>query len=141
MAVRTYGSIVLQENEWIIEKADPHVCIKLKSIFPKIPKSGVVPFKISNTSENCLDLSWFMERYPLQISRTDNVYFLTSDAGSDPLIIDLLGLKASQSAGIVDPMQAMSDQYTDESRIKQLAKQYLPVVTLSQSELFNTIET
>jgi SNF2 family DNA or RNA helicase len=71
MAVRTYGSIVLQDNEWIIEKADPHVCIKLKSIFPKIPKSGIVPFKISSTPENCLDLSWFMDRYPLQISEFD----------------------------------------------------------------------
>jgi SNF2 family DNA or RNA helicase len=64
------------------------------------------------------------------------VYFLTSDAGSDPLIIDLLGLKASQSAAIIDPMQVMTDQHSDESRIKLLAQQYLSKEELFKSELF-----
>jgi hypothetical protein len=51
--------------------------------------------------------------------------FLVSDFGSDPVIIDLLGLKSSQSHGILDPLQAVPDQYTDESRIKKLAEAWL----------------
>lgn len=51
--------------------------------------------------------------------------YLVSNSGSDPLMIDLLGLKASQSRGIIDPLQAIQAQYSDESRIKLLAEQYL----------------
>jgi SNF2 family DNA or RNA helicase len=53
------------------------------------------------------------------------VVFLVSDGGSDPVIIDLLGLKSSQSHGIIDPLKAVPGQYSDESRIKLLAKQFL----------------
>ena len=40
-------------------------------------------------------------------------------------MVGLLGLKASQAAGIVDPLTGVSQIYSDESRIRQLAKQYL----------------
>lgn len=72
MAVRTYGKIsLLQGKEWHIDKAEPHVCIKLKAIFTKIPKGGSQPFVFMNTDENCNDLLWFIERYPLSISDSD----------------------------------------------------------------------
>lgn len=77
MAVKTYGAIVLQGDKWVIERADPHVCIKLKSIFPKIPKTKIVPFIVDNTPEICLDLLWFMDRYPLLISDIDLSVMLT----------------------------------------------------------------
>lgn len=52
--------------------------------------------------------------------------YLVSDCGSDPLIIDLLGLKASQSHGIMNPLDTgIQEQYSDESRIQLLAKRYL----------------
>ena len=69
MAIKTYGAINLAEmGIWLIYEAQPHVCIKLKSVFPKIAKTAGVPFAFNNTPENCADLLWFMERYPLKIS-------------------------------------------------------------------------
>jgi SNF2 family DNA or RNA helicase len=54
-----------------------------------------------------------------------SVFYLVSEYGSDPVIISLLGLKSSQSHGIVDPLTAPAEQHSDESRIKLLAQQYL----------------
>ncbi len=73
--MRTYGSIFLQgkrwvddSKQWVLDGLEPHVSIKLKNIFPKIPKTSVGPFLFDNTPENCADLEWFMSRYPLAIS-------------------------------------------------------------------------
>lgn len=51
--------------------------------------------------------------------------YLPADFGSDPVIINLLGIKASQSFGIMNPLQSTPERYTDESRIKVLAAHYL----------------
>lgn len=71
--VRTYGNIKLSEDKknWIISGAEPHICLKLKAIFTKIKKNATQPFKFNNTPENCHDLLWFTERYPLEISEQD----------------------------------------------------------------------
>lgn len=53
------------------------------------------------------------------------VIYLVSDSGSDPVIINLLGLKSSQSHGIVGPTSDAKEQYSDESRIQALARHYL----------------
>lgn len=70
MAVRTYGKIYLSEDKkhWIINNAEPHVCIKLKAIFVKISKGQTQPFKFINNDENCRELLWFIDRYPLTIT-------------------------------------------------------------------------
>lgn len=59
-----------------------------------------------------------------QPSQVTAVY-LVSDGGSDPLLVDLLGLKASQATGIVDPFGAQVQTHTDGSRIKALAEYVL----------------
>jgi SNF2 family DNA or RNA helicase len=73
VAVRTYGKIYLSEDKkhWLINNAEPHICIKLKAIFTKIARSQTQPFKFINNDENCRELLWFTERYPLQVSDTD----------------------------------------------------------------------
>lgn len=72
MAIKTYGHIFFDDNlNIVIDKADPHVCIRLKHIFPNLPKSSTVPFVFRNNPENCNDLLWFMERYPLSLSLKD----------------------------------------------------------------------
>lgn len=61
---------------------------------------------------------------PGQEHQVDAIY-LVADGGSDPAIMDVLGLKNSQAAGIVDPLTAPSDQNSDGTRIRQLAELYL----------------
>jgi SNF2 family DNA or RNA helicase len=51
--------------------------------------------------------------------------YLVSDSGSDPLMIELLGLKASQAKGIVDPLSGVEMVHSDDSRIKLLAERFL----------------
>lgn len=51
--------------------------------------------------------------------------YLTADWGSDPSMIDMLGIKESQSHGIINPLQAVPEQFTDESRIKIMAQRFL----------------
>lgn len=52
-------------------------------------------------------------------------YFPVADSGSDPVIVNYLGLKASQSHGVINPFNSAPDQYTDQSKMKALAEQFL----------------
>lgn len=63
-------------------------------------------------------------RRPGQTHQVDAIY-LHADDGSDPGIIAALGLKASQSQGITDPLAAPADQHSDATRIQRLAELYL----------------
>lgn len=75
--IRTYGHIQYSsenKNEkphWKITDAEPHVCIKLKSIFKSIPQGSRAPFVLPDTLPISYDILWFMERYPLKISEAD----------------------------------------------------------------------
>lgn len=71
--MRNLGKISFdQVNKlWRISDVEPHVCIKLKSVFERIPKGSTAPFEFGHTPENCYDLKWFKERYPMDISSKD----------------------------------------------------------------------
>lgn len=71
MKTPTYGKLTLQDNRWILSDIPPHVAIRLKSVFPRVPKHQTGVFDLPATSEFSADLSWFMSRYPLQISDSD----------------------------------------------------------------------
>jgi SNF2 family DNA or RNA helicase len=51
--------------------------------------------------------------------------FLQSEEGSDPPMIDLLGVKASQVNGIIDPLAPLKTVHSDMSRVKALCAQFL----------------
>jgi hypothetical protein len=72
MAVkRTYGAIRHEHGAWHIERAEPHVCLRLKEIFRQIPRTARPPFRIAGDAQTDADLAWFMERYPFDISLAD----------------------------------------------------------------------
>lgn len=71
--MKTYGEIQYKNGEWHIIEAEPHVRIKLKNIFKRIPAYAVPPYIFADTPEQCADLQWFMSRYPLSISRHDEL--------------------------------------------------------------------
>lgn len=52
-------------------------------------------------------------------------FYLTVDYGSDPVIIQLLGIKSSQAHGIMNPGIEAEAQHTDTSRIKLIANYIL----------------
>lgn len=70
---RTYGSIRLLDDGggWVIEAVEPHVAIRLKQLFPRIPKANPVPYRLPDDMLHGADLDWFMSRYPLAISDRD----------------------------------------------------------------------
>jgi hypothetical protein len=54
-----------------------------------------------------------------------NAHYVHTNWGSDPVILEMLGIKADQSRGINDPGQAPKPRATDESRLKILAQRVL----------------
>lgn len=56
---------------------------------------------------------------------TVDMIYLHADGGSDPPMIELLGIKADQSRGIVDPSLDVTQTRSEAGRIQELARQYL----------------
>jgi len=65
--MRTFGEIIFEDNKWKITNLEPHVRIKLKNVFRKIGLTATPPYAFEGTLENCADLLWFTQRYPLKI--------------------------------------------------------------------------
>jgi SNF2 family DNA or RNA helicase len=57
--------------------------------------------------------------------RQVTAHFLVTDGGSDPVIVETNGLKASQSHAILNPWTAPAVAISDESRMKALAARVL----------------
>lgn len=62
--MRTYGEIKLSDGKIEIE-AEPHVLGRLKRVFKKVDRHSS-RITMGNTPENCFDMLWFMQRYPLR---------------------------------------------------------------------------
>lgn len=56
---------------WLMNNIQPHVAIKLKNLFPKIAKEQTKDFVFENSGNNCADLDWFRDRFPLTMSERD----------------------------------------------------------------------
>lgn len=62
-----------QFNLWVI-KCEPHVAIRLKRMFSGIGRDEKGCFTISDTLESSYDLSWFIDRYPMEMLEVDRAY-------------------------------------------------------------------
>jgi len=69
--VRTYGSLSLTDDTWLLDQLEPHVKIRLKAIFTHIPKGSGGPYAFPDTPDRCADLTWFESRYPLAMTEVD----------------------------------------------------------------------
>jgi len=71
---RTYGNIFydIAAEKFIIDNVEPHICIKLKEIFKRIPTHAIAPFTLPCLPDVCHDIWWFMQRYPFKIADSDN---------------------------------------------------------------------
>lgn len=63
-------------------------------------------------------------RRPGQLDQV-TAHYLHTDDGSDPVLLETLGVKSDQSRGINDPGVAPAVKFTDDSRIKRLAQHVL----------------
>lgn len=66
-AAGTFGSIRLEGNNWRIA-CEPHVRARLRRVFAQASKRASDVLSISNTPENCRELLWFLERFPMEVS-------------------------------------------------------------------------
>jgi len=69
--MRTFGSLKLHDDRWVMADVEPHVCIRLKQIFPRVPKTQGPPFVFSADLGTAADLDWFVTRYPLALTKAD----------------------------------------------------------------------
>lgn len=70
---RTLGKVSLDGKTWGIE-CEAHVSLRLKRVFQKIHKGQFGKLTLSDSPENCRELLWFMDRYPLEISDVARTY-------------------------------------------------------------------
>lgn len=70
-APHRYGRLEWTRGSWILSAIPPHVALKLKAMFPKVPKHQVEIFTFRDTPEACADLAWFVHRYPMAMSGDD----------------------------------------------------------------------
>ena len=69
--MRTYGEVRKTPDGWEITKIEPHVAIRLKHVFQRIPKTATVPFFLTGGPDTDADLHWFLKRYPMRIDAVD----------------------------------------------------------------------
>ena len=114
---KTYGGITLHNDKWVLSKLEPHVSIKLKNVFPKVPKTSSGPFKFDNSAEVCADLEWFMSRYPLSISpdhlielQRNKMLFLETQAEMERIMCPefIPGVYSTKEGQTLRPYQAQA---------------------------------
>lgn len=71
--MRTYGQIRFdaKKSRWVIPELEPHVALRLKQLFPRVPKHSATPYHIEHGKDVAADLEWFMSRYPLLMGESD----------------------------------------------------------------------
>lgn len=81
MKSKTYGQLryVSEMSAWELSKLEPHVSIRLKQLFPKIPKHSAGPFTINASKDASADIKWFLDRYPME-SSGDDLEFLSKQS-------------------------------------------------------------
>lgn len=69
-------------------------------------------------------ITWRLDR-PGQPEDEVTAHFPYVSSGSDPVVMGVLGLKADQSRGILNPLEGVKPVHSDVSRVKLLAERYL----------------
>ncbi|MGF3022709.1 SNF2-related protein [Methylobacterium aquaticum] len=70
---RVFGRLALRhpDSMWVMTGIEPHVALKLKGTFPKVPKTEAKTFTFRHSPETCADLDWFLIRYPMAMDEGD----------------------------------------------------------------------
>jgi SNF2 family DNA or RNA helicase len=68
---RTYGTMRRAGDKWVLDELEPHVCMRLKQLFPRIHKALPPPYALPADDPHGADLDWFLSRYPLGMTAED----------------------------------------------------------------------
>ncbi len=64
---RPAGTLRLTEQGWMLEAVEPHVSIRLKQLFPRIPKTATPPYRLPLDPTTAADIDWFTSRYAMHV--------------------------------------------------------------------------
>lgn len=62
---RTYGTLTRTDDGMWAIKAEPHVMVRLKRVFPKAHRTTVGEIRLAATPETAADIRWVLARWPL----------------------------------------------------------------------------
>lgn len=68
----SFGQVTHQNGRWHIA-CEPHVRTKLKRLFPEVSQRAGEVIELSDNDENCRDLLWFLDRYPMTVAEIDRM--------------------------------------------------------------------
>ena len=76
----SYGEIRYLESSrsWEI-RCDPHVMLRLKRVFARLRQDAHGKALLSDTEENCRELLWFLDRYPMEVDRREHLEARSSE--------------------------------------------------------------
>lgn len=105
---RTYGEMTFHPDDftggrWALRDVEPHVVIRLKQLFPRIPKASAAPYVLPHDPPTCADLVWFTSRYPL---RAEADALAALNAGRDRFEARMSEAERIQAADYTPPLLA-----------------------------------
>ena len=73
-----FGSLRINEygREFILSGCDPHVRTRIRRVFARVSQRAGAEISLQVSPETCRDLLWFMERYPMEVSKKDRKILL-----------------------------------------------------------------
>lgn len=99
MTRRIVGNISFKNNEWVIE-CEPYVRGKFKRIFPQVKQHAAETLFISHNDENCDDLLWFLDHYPMTISEDDNALLKQCSDRHNQLQVEITNIIESKKSSV-----------------------------------------
>lgn len=74
----SFGSLSIGKNgrEFVLSSCEPHVRTRIRRVFARVSQHAGEEIRIHISPETCRDLLWFMDRYPMEVSRKDRKILL-----------------------------------------------------------------
>lgn len=69
--MKGFGCLDISENgrEFVLSGCEPHVRTRIRRVFARVSQRAGEEISVKISPETCRDLLWFMDRYPMDVSR------------------------------------------------------------------------
>lgn len=91
---RTFGRLRYDEDQhaWLFQDVEPHVVIRLKDVFRRIPKTATGVIRLADGPDVATDLDWFLSRYPLEMETRDREHLREVRAAYEARLAEIEGI-------------------------------------------------